>query len=195
MSIEQRILAVGQQIPPLAIRLHNLGYTFQDYDEVFPGPEEGTEAAIERLEREVGVLPLAIKFFWRVVGSVNFMGEHPGWGGCDYPDPLIVYPPSAALEELEFYIPDRELRLKNDEPYIIPIAPDDYHKANVSGGMWYNLSVPAADDPPLNDERHEMTFVSYLEFTIGWGGFPGLDQCPKHNWPLAQIRGGPAGES
>jgi hypothetical protein len=71
----------------------------------------------------------------------------------------------------------------------VPVAPDDYHKENVSGGMWYNLSVPAvADDPPLNDERHRTTFANYLELAVHWGGFPGLDRCADHTWPLAELR-------
>jgi hypothetical protein len=54
--------------------------------------------------------------------------------------------------------------------------------------MWYNLSVPAvADDPPLNDEWHHTTFVSYLELAVQWGGFPGLADCPGHTWPVAEL--------
>ena len=152
-----------------------------------PRAEPGAEAAIERIERDAGTLPLAIKLFWRRVGSVNFIGEHAGWDGCEYPDPLVVYPPSVAVSELEKFLADREERMRCRVPYRVPVAPDRY-KANVSGGMCYNLSVPAvADDPPLNDERHRTTFVNYLELAVRWGAFPGLDRCPEHNWPLADL--------
>ena len=74
-------------------------------------------------------------------------------------------------------------------------SPDDVHKDNVSGGMWYNLTVPAvSDDPPLNDEWHNTTFISYLELAVRWGGFPGLERCSEHDWPLCLLLGGPAGE-
>ena len=67
-----------------------------------------------------------------------------------------------------------------DAPYCVPVAPDAYHKQNVSGGMWYNLSVPAVtDDPPLNDERHRTTFVGYLELALRWGGFPRTRLLPR----------------
>jgi hypothetical protein len=106
-----------------------------------------------------------------------------------------VYPPSVAIFELDEFLGDREERTRCEFPYLVPIAPDDVHKDNVSGGMWYNLSVPAiADDPPLNDERHRTTFVSYLELAVRWGGFPGLDRCPEHSWPVREILAGPAVE-
>ena len=202
MSLDARILRVGEQIARIARRLPALGYEFQDPSTVFPGPEPGTEDSIERIEREVGNLPLALKAFWRLVGSVNFMARHEVWAaceypwdGCEYPDPLVVYPPSAAISELDEFLGDREERMRCDFPYVVPIAPDDAHKANVSGGMWYNLTVPAvADDPPLNDERHRTTFVGYLELAVHWGGFPGLDRCPEHGWPLHELVGDPAGE-
>lgn len=202
MSLEARILRVGEQTAKIARRLPALGYRFKRPTAVFPGPEPGTEEAIERIEREVGKLPLALKTFWRVVGSVDFTAhyrtwrpvEYP-WAGCEYPDPLVVYPPSAAIAELEEFLDDREERMRCDFPYFVPIAPDDAHKDNVSGGMWYNMDVPAvADDPPLNDERHRTTFVSYLELAVRWGGFPGLDRCPEHNWPLRELVGDPGGD-
>ena len=125
---------------------------------------------------------------------MNFRGSHPDWRGCDYPDPLVIYPTSAAIHELDEFLADRDERLRYGSPYLVPIAPDPYHKADVSGGMWYNLSVPAvADDPPLNDECHETTLVGYLELAIRWAGFPGLMGCPGHTWPIAELIDGPAG--
>jgi hypothetical protein len=205
MTLEERIVRFGERIGEIARRLPALGYVFRDPSAVFPGPEAGTDAAIERIEREVGRLPLALKMFWRMVGSVSLMRaceegaavEYP-WGGCEYPDPLVVYPPSAAICELEEFLADREERMRCNFPYVVPIAPDDLTKENVSGGTWYNVSVPAeANDPMLNDERHRMTLVSYLELAVRWGGFPGLDRCTGHGWPVREIRGdwegGPSG--
>ena len=202
MSLEARILKIGEQIAGISRRLSALGYQFRRPSAAFPGPEPGTEDAIARIEREVGALPLALKAFWRLVGSVDFTAPHrPSfpveypWGGCEYPDPIVVYPPSAAISNLDEFLGDREEQLRCGFPYVVPVAPDDAHKDNVSGGMWYNLSVPAvADDPPLNDEWHQTTFVKYLELAVRWGGFPGLERCPGHSWPLREIVGVPAGE-
>ena len=202
MSLESRILRVGEQIAEISRRLPALGYQFNRPSGVFPGPEPGTEDAIERIEQEVGKLPLTLKIFWRLVGSVDFTAHYRTWrpvqypwAGCEYPDPLVVYPPSAAIAELDEFLGDREERMRCEFPYVVPIAPDDAHKDNVSGGMWYNVTVPAvADDPPLNDEWHRTTFVSYLERAVRWGGFPGLERCPDHRWPLRELVGEPAGE-
>jgi len=202
MSLEARILTVGEHIAKIAQRLPALGYQFQRPSAVFPGPEPGTEGAIARIEQEFGTLPLALKTFWRLVGSVDFTAHHRRsqpveypWHASDYPDSLVVYPPSAAVAELDEFLGDREERMRCDFPYVVPIAPDDVHKDNFSGGMWYNVSVPAvADDPPLNDEWHQTTFVSYLELAVRWGGFPGLERCPEHGWPLRELVGSAAGE-
>jgi hypothetical protein len=188
MTLESRINAVRDQICVLVKRLTACGFVFERPGEVFPGPESETAAAITRIEREVGVLPLALKLFWRQVGSVDLRGHHAEWHGCEYPDPLVVYPPSIAIRELDEFLGDKEERLSCDFPYLVPIAPDDYHKENVSGGMWYNVSVPAvADDPPLNDEWHHTTFVDYLELAIQWAGFPGLSRSPEHSWPVEEL--------
>jgi hypothetical protein len=57
--------------------------------------------------------------------------------------------------------------------------------------MWYNVSVPAAaDDPPLNDEWHRMTFVNHLVIAVLWGGFPGLARYPGHTWPFEELTRG-----
>jgi hypothetical protein len=202
MSLEARILTLGEQIAQIARRLPALGYQFKRPSAAFPGPEPGTEDAIARIEREIGTLPLALKAFWRLVGSVDLTAHHRTWRpveypwkGCEYPDPLVVYPPSAAIAELDEFLGDREARMRCDLPYVVPIAPDDVHKDNVSGGMGYNLTVPAvADDPPLNDEWHQTTFVNYLGLAVRWGGFPGLERCPGHGWPLRQLVAEPAGD-
>jgi len=157
---------------------------------VLPGPELDAAKAIEHIESEVGPLPLSLKLFWLRVGSVNFCGEHPEWqlGSNDYPDPVFVAPPSVAVEELEEFLSDKEERLRCNFPYVVPVAPDFHHKANVSGGTSYNISVPAiGDDPPLNDEWHKTTFLNYLEIAVKWAGFPGLERCQRHNWPIAQL--------
>lgn len=188
MMLEDHILQIGRRIESLAERLAALGYRFDDPDAAFPGREANVEASICRIESVAGALPLAIKLFWKNVGSVDFTGAHPQWDGCEYPDPLVVFPASTAVEELEEFLADRDERLRCGFPYAVPIAPDSCHKAGTSGGLWYNLTVPAvADDPPLNEYQDGLTFVAYLELALRWGGFPGLINCRHHNWPVAAL--------
>jgi hypothetical protein len=194
MSTEEQIDSIGRHLEVLKERLGEEGFQFDNDEEVFPGPEDDTEEIIEEIENEAGIIPVSLKLFWLRVGSVNFCGSHPEWEldpVCEpegYPDPIVVYPPSAAIAELEDFLADKEERLRSNFPFVVPIAPDFYHKADVSGGMWYNISVPAvADDPPLNDEWHKTTFLNYLEIALKWGGFPGLERSPKHTWPIVKL--------
>lgn len=194
MSLEAHIELVGRRINQLAGRLRDSGFEFDHPDEALPGPELHASEAIARIENEIGALPLALKLFWMRIGSVNLCGFHPDWlphsnlEGDYYPDPLVIAPPSLAIAELEEFLADKAERERCGFPYCVPIAPDDKHKANVSGGMYYNISVPAvADDPPLNDEWHRTTFVNYLERAVSWAGFPGLERYPDHTWPIAKL--------
>jgi hypothetical protein len=187
-SLESRIEHVRAVLLQLTASLRRLGYQFDRADRVMPGPEPQTPEAVARIEREVGPVPAALTLFWKRIGSVDFSGHHPSWSGCEYPDPLIVYPPSVAIAELDEFLSDREEREKSNFPYCIPIAPDALHKADVSGGMWLNIDVPAsADDPSLNESPDDMTFLAYLEFALEWGGFPGLRGSTGHTWPMNQI--------
>src|SRR6516225_9343516 len=108
MNLESRINAVGESFRLLAKRLTEWGYKFDRPSEVLPGPEVGTEAAIARIEREVGPVPLGLRLFWQRIGSVNFCGMHSEWQGYEYPDPVFVYPPSAAIRELDEFLADKD---------------------------------------------------------------------------------------
>lgn len=190
---EHRIELVRESLYSIVTNLRALGYRFEDPSRVLPGPEPGTGGDIQKIEREIGALPAALKSFWTIIGSVGLSGSHPDWDGCEYPDPLIIYPPSVAIQELDEFLADREERERCNFPYRVPIAPDALHKANVSGGMWLNIDVPAkADDPPLNEAPGEMTFLEYLDLAVRWGGFLGLRDCSGHSWPLARITSAPA---
>src|SRR5712691_9629915 len=126
MNLETRISSVGNSIRLLVNRLTGCGFQFERPAEVFPGPESGAAAAIARIEREVGAIPLGLKLFWQRIGSVDLCGSHPEWRGCDFPDPLVVYRPAVAIQELDEFLADKEKRLRCDFPYLLPIAPDSY---------------------------------------------------------------------
>ena len=94
-------------------------------------------------------------------------------------DPLVVWAPhDDDLEEFhEFGDPD-DPDARDEEGwtgrYVIDIAPDVFHKANVSGGGPYQIAFPhaGADAPVL--ELDAPSFVGYLREAFRWGGFPGL---------------------
>jgi hypothetical protein len=160
-------------------RLQKAGYKFGVYPDGSSGyytegalvpPTKATREDVATLEEQVGPLPLSLAAFWQEVGSVDFVGMHPA--RLTGLDPLVVYPPEAALSELDMSESEAEV-----SQFEATLAPDDLHKDNVSGGSPYAASLPdpSADFMFLN-ERHNLLFVPYLRLAIlQWGGFPGLD--------------------
>ena len=188
-EIVHRLQKTNQRLERLRDFLESQHFAFHYPDEVLPGPDPNSGEVIERIEAEVGRIPEALTQFYRIIGSVNFSGSCEEWDGCDYPDALIVYPAAVAQAELDDFLVQKEDYLSAFGTFRIPIAPDYYHKAGVSGGMWYGVPVPAAsEDPPLLEERHGTTFLRYLEIALDWGGFPGLEHAGTHTWPLSGMR-------
>lgn len=176
----------------LAHRLHSLGYQFRNPESVLVMPLSNTNEVISYLEQRVGVLPLSLRAFYEVVGSINFTGRNPNWIGCDYPDPIVVEPIDTVLSELRDWEYDKEGYEKAFGSFRVPIAPDRFLKEDVSGGMWYGIALPSPGvDAILLEEGHETTFVEYLRLCFRWGGFPGLEQArPGHRWPIAELTSG-----
>jgi len=58
--------------------------------------------------------------------------------------------------------------------FLAPLAPDSFHKEDVSGGAPYEIALPnpACDADVLNMER-SFTFVAYLRHAFSWAGLPG----------------------
>jgi len=188
VALQLRIEELGHRLSIITARLARFGFRFDRPNEVLPGPERDTQTAIDRIESAAGSLPQALKLFWLRVGSVDLSGHHPLWRGCEYLDQLVVFPPSVALEELEEYLADREERDGAEFPYSVPVAPDIFHKADVSGGPPYAIAVPAvADDPPLLNAVPLVSFLAHIERAVRYSGFPGLADCAQHTWPITQL--------
>jgi hypothetical protein len=164
--------------------LPEAGYVFAP-DEglpVFEPPPEDTSSQLDELEAEVGRLPLALRCWLEQVGQVNLVGAHPGWG-YDYGDPLVVQAPvDYVLAEYAGWAADRGTKWDRGS-FTVDLAPDDLHKANISGGPPYAMAVPnAAVDGVLLWEQHQTTFVNYLRICFRWGGFPGWDRGGLDGW-------------
>jgi hypothetical protein len=84
-------------------------------------------------------------------------------------DPLVVDPPEGALSDSYGY--------EQGEEIFVGLAPDDFHKDNVSGGDPYGLELPnPSADFFLMYTPYDLFFVPYLRHAIlRWGGFPGLE--------------------
>jgi hypothetical protein len=172
---------------------------------VFSPPGNKTPKQLARLEKAAGgPLPLSLRAWYEQVGGVSLMGSHAVLNAVEFsnrgtldqfkvlvrgqampappagediaPDPLVIHPLEEMLEQADGDEGGDELQLV--------IAPDDLHKANVSGDAYY-ISLPDARADFEFDDWHKSTFVNYLRAAFRWGGFPGWERSP--NPPRQQI--------
>ena len=180
--LREAMTRVRRNIQTIVMFLEGEGYRFGTYPqgdtpleevgfhEDFHGiplgtPLSDTRKRIEAFEAEFGRLPLTLRMFWEIVGSVNLVGHHPNW--YVYSGPLWVEP-ITILEWTwdEFQPSDLEIR--------VYVSPDIYHKENVSGSEAYFLTVPNnCLDGRLMFEDSEVTFLEYLRTSLAFAGFPG----------------------
>jgi hypothetical protein len=141
-------------------------------------------ARIERLTQ--GPIPPSLVAFWQVVGAVDLVWDYnneeeppdllPGFQ-LDSLDPLFVDRPSGFSYQFQDW--EHDVAMTHPElldPFSLALAPDDLHKANISGGAPYGVDLPfAGADPVCENERHGLPFVDYLRLSLRWAGFPGLE--------------------
>ena len=147
-------------------------------------PDAQIWSHVLNLEKQAGTLPLSLRAFYDVVGSVDLMGRHPtlspGPGTSIASDPLVVASAGDALDASE-----------GEEGELIFISPDDIHKAGESGGSPYEIEVPEARaDGQLLNERHNLLFVDYLRLAFHFGGFPGFDGAEEVPSEIETLREG-----
>lgn len=155
------------------------------------------EALVAELEEVVGLIPLSVRAWYEVVGSVNFVGDHAGWrallpesvtdfpvNAYDYLNPMHVLDPfwiwPLEKERLALY-----RRLANEgrvSAFVFAEAGRglylDAHRSLCS----YAVRVPnAAMDAPFVHRcpYQGMSFVAYLRECFRWGGFPGWGKLEK----------------
>ncbi len=99
-------------------------------------------------------------------------------------DPLYIDP--LTLDGVQFFLNEyswyREAPADwAEEPFGLELAPDSYHKYDISGGAPYAMAVPAASiDGLLLNEWHDTTFVDYLRTCLRFGGLPGLELVQRN---------------
>jgi hypothetical protein len=166
-------------------------------NEIWRQPTPAMRSAASELSRIAGPLPLALEVWWQVVGSVSLIGYFPGLESADaipYADPLVIFGPEEVLEDLE---PEQRRRWPKRRDLLLDLAPDIFHKANVSGGQPYQVAIPAdVLDPlmlnvrvltpappqhfsPWIELESGETLIEYLRRSLAWAGFPGLAFVPS----------------
>ncbi len=194
---------VRQNVAMIVARLRELGYGFAaesgdqdriiDFDKACSDPwldfsrdrvgslgrPERGWANLKRFEQDAGALPLSLRTWYEVVGSVRLAGKHPVLSpddGTVLPDPLVVVPFSQILNAWDHSPADVGVE---GTPFVAEISPDVTRKASGAGGS-YQITLPGAGmDAVLENEPHRLPFVDYLRLAFQWGGFPGFESAGK----------------
>jgi hypothetical protein len=176
---------VASNLEIIHSELQGMDYVF--FDRALQKPLPDVDKRLARLDRIVepfGYVPLSLKYFYRIVGEVNFAWDY--FKNEDFlwemSDPLQIFGLDELLESVdnEYWRADMQEGL-DDETFsaaFLELSADDYHKDNVSGGMAYSLEItrtPSIDSNFLF-ERHTTTFVDYLRICLQSCAFPGNPQ-------------------
>lgn len=180
----------NENVESLILRLKALGYRFGTFaDGGFTPtrphrpPTKTSLLKLRRLERLAGPLPLSVQVWYETVGGVHLVGQAP-WGEMAVlSDALVVDPIDGPLYSVQEWLEEWEgvptELIPTDEPCLAWLAPDEYHKEDISGGPPYSYVLPnPSADAFLYHEWHETTFVAYLRECFACGGFPGLTRLP-----------------
>jgi hypothetical protein len=187
----ETMVRVGRCTDLLAERLTRRGWTAL-WGRFHTPPSAGDAAIIRSIEQFTGaLLPASLLAFWETVGGVDFVWNYendtpaPDLGpdlAMVEMDPLYVGPPSHTKYLLAEWAERRsKVDPDLDDPCELELAPDHYHKANISGGSPYGIELPyLGADPIFIHEEHTLPFVDYLRLAFRWGGFPRLERH-EHN--------------
>lgn len=170
----------------------------------------GKNAAKEVREFEAsfgGPIPLSLRAWYEVVGSVSLIGSHEVLAFRDaqsgapamYVSPALIHgaegqarlerlrsigmnvatdvPVAADLPLADPLVVRPELEADADYACVV-VAPDELQKAGISGDA-YCMDVPDASADAIFQDWHRVNFVDYLRIAFRWGGFPGWERYPQ----------------
>ena len=179
----------------LVERLNRLHYEFASAAWEKPSSESRKEW--RDVDHRIGLVPFSLRAWWDVVGSVDLTGDDDllsNRGGMTSPnlgtlltDPLVIDGPAVTISENEMFEGEPDY-----EPECV-LAPDRYHKHEISGGQPYSIGLPCpAADAVLLYEENELYLVDYLRRCFRYGGFPGFfdDESRIPEREMAMLTGG-----
>ncbi|HRJ78521.1 MAG: hypothetical protein HUU03_05205 [Planctomycetaceae bacterium] len=175
--------------------LASSGYLFEGAESPHVEAEAGAQEYLAELWERGIFVPLSVQAWMIEVGCVNLCGSHPNWPKATYAkegtsthdvvytDPFVV---EVTPEYISYLIDERDSAPElAAEPFLLDVAPDHLHKANISGGTPYavDASFPQVE-PLLLYERHCTSFTDYVRRSIAWSGFPGMDYVEPNLLPI-----------
>jgi hypothetical protein len=183
---EETLARVRRNLERLRDGLPAIGYRFARPERVLVAPPADVAEQIARVETVIGTLPLAFRVFWETVGAVDLSGEHPNWPH-GLLDPLMFE--MSADYAVETYEDMVEQGIHQPgEPFAVDFAPDDLHKADISGGAPYAVHAPnPSADGIVLWEIHQTTFVNYLRTVMRYAGLGGLSPVKRHGHEVRPV--------
>lgn len=149
------------------------------------------------LEQSFGPLPLTLVSWIKHIGDVWLVGTHPDWQESVEADPLVVqaeglHDPDSPIRDYftgEWNAWQEDADDPKRPPFILSLAPDYLHKANMSGGGPYGMLLP--DDCADGIFRAELgsPFVEYLNWVFRRAGFPRATGNSAKEWEITHKRG------
>ena len=182
----------------LAQRLKVMGYPVED---VFVPPVDTLDNQLDELEAKIGPVPPVLRLFWQYIGGlqfvrledyahVDFWDRLGVYGSREYCDGLYIERGDADWLEHTYATFEERQEWDEDERQMFPftyiLAPDGFHKDDISGGSPYGLRPSTSWVAEVEDFQWPKNtapisaaqppdFLSYLRTTIlECAGFPGL---------------------
>lgn len=158
-------------------------------------PLPNTDELLFKLDQAVkpfGHIPLSLKYFYKIVGSVNFAWDYQAnenimWQLSD-PIQIISLDDLVKLvsedywqEEIQEYVNDKEFGNA-----FLELSADYYHKDNISGGAPYSILINEKQtiDNQFINEPHQNTFINYLRICINSCGFSRVPLSSQDEYQL-----------
>lgn len=179
----------------LVARLREQGYRFHTNDESrenvdpwVPSRAGSADALRDWATEHLGAVPMTLLAWAQIAGDVWLVGTHPQWPDAWQADPLVLEPSGSRYGTdlpVSYFEDDLELWREQAEfaedpgMFVLPLAPDHVHKANISGGFPYGIRLPDACADGLFVAEVAMPFVDYLNRVFSHGGFPGHPTSPE----------------
>jgi hypothetical protein len=164
-------------------------YTIDDKEHTVPN----VPVILEKLEKEIGPIPLSVHAWYTEVGAVNFYGYFAPWEQFlseIHPDlyrnmvPFDTYlmsfcdPFQIRLLDEQFVEHVQERRQTRDQKLFEFEYADDQFFKDYSGGSQTNYSF-TFPDAAADTYAYGMTFVQYLRLSLlEYAGFPGMSEWP-----------------
>ena len=157
-------------VEAITAKLKAANYRFDNPDSAWRPATPQDAKDVWAIVSKAGPMPLSLRAWYEIVGSVDWNGTHPDWSTFDPgTDPLVIAPVEAVLDWCECEWED------TSDPFLVEIAGDRLQKAGFSGGSYSIACGTHCADAPVKGYAGLTHFVPYLRTCFRNGGFAGFE--------------------